>query len=81
MKGKRLELFVYYGMPEGAGWYGPGCGYSIDNVAALKKAKKLFHWLESAQGYTVRTYKFKGDNYTVSERTYDTQEAAYRGCK
>lgn len=81
IKGKRLELFVEYGMPENTGFYAAGCGTTVESLPALKKAKKLFVWLEGAQGYTIRKFTFKGDNYTVSERTYSTQEGAYAGCR
>ena len=47
----------------------------------IGKAKKLFVWLEGDAGYTVRKFTFKGNNYTVSERTYTTQEGAYAGCR
>ncbi len=81
IKGKRLELFASYGMPDRGSFYAPGCGAAVETAAGLKKAKKLFIWLEGAGGYTVRKYTFKGDNYSVSERTYSTQEGAYRGCR
>lgn len=81
IKGKRLELYVSYGMPDNTGFYAAGCGTTVESLPALKKAKKLFVWLEGPQGYTIRKFTFKGDNYTVSERTYSTQEGAYRGCR
>jgi hypothetical protein len=81
IKGKRLELYVEYGMPENTGFYAAGCESTVESLGALKKAKKLFVWLEGAQGYTIRKFTFKGDNYTVSEHTYSTQEGAYRGCR
>ena len=81
IKGKRLELYVSYGMPDNTGFYAPGCGATVESLGALKKAKKLFVWLEGADGYTIRKFSFKGDNYTVSERTYSTQEGAYAGCR
>ncbi|HUQ08488.1 MAG TPA: hypothetical protein VM261_38620 [Kofleriaceae bacterium] len=81
IKGKRLELYVSYGMPDNTGFYAAGCGSTVESLPALKKAKKLFIWLEGAQGYTIRKFTFKGDNYTVSERTYTTQEGAYSGCR
>jgi hypothetical protein len=81
IKGKRLELYVSYGMPDNTGFYAAGCGSTVESLPALKKAKKLFVWLEGPQGYTIRKFTFKGDNYTVTERTYSTQEGAYRGCR
>jgi hypothetical protein len=81
IKGKRLELYVSYGMPDNTGFYAAGCGSTVESLPALKKAKKLFVWLEGPSGYTIRKFTFKGDNYTVTERTYSTQEGAYRGCR
>lgn len=81
IKGKRLELYVSYGPPDNTGFYAAGCESTVESLPALKKAKKLFVWLEGPSGYTIRKFTFKGDNYTVSERTYSTQEGAYRGCR
>lgn len=82
IKGKRLELFVYYGMPEGGYFLAKGCKSYVTTAKGLKKAKKLFQWLEADDGtITVRTYSFKGDSYKVSEVQYLTQSSAYRGCK
>lgn len=81
IKGRRLELYVSYGMPDNTGFYAAGCASSVTSLAALKKAKKLFVWLEGSDGYTVRKFTFSGDNYKVSEKTYGTQEGAYRGCR
>jgi hypothetical protein len=81
IKGKRLELYVEYGMPENTGFYAAGCESTVESLGALKKAKKLFVWLEGPQGYTIRKFTFKGDNYTVTEHSYSTQEGAYRGCR
>lgn len=80
IKGKRLELFVSYGLPEDTGFFAAGCESYVTSVKALKSAKKLFVWLEGDQGYTIRTFTFHGDDYTVTEHTYDTQAQAYRGC-
>ncbi len=81
IKGKRLELFVSYGMPDNTGFYAAGCETSVESLPALKKAKKLFVWLEGNDGYTIRKFTFKGDNYTETEHDYSTKEAAYRGCR
>jgi len=79
IKGKRLELFVEYHPME---WWLPGCSSSTTDPKKMKKAKKLFHWLTDSSGYiTVRTYAFKGDKYKVTEKTYDTEAKAYRGCR
>lgn len=80
IKGKRLDLFVSYGMPADAGFYAPGCESFVETAEGLKKAKKLFIWLEGDSGYTIRKFVFSGDNYTVTEHSYDTQAQAYRGC-
>ncbi len=80
IKGKRLELYVSYGMPDNAGFFAAGCESYVTSLPALKKAKKLFVWLEGDAGYTIRTFTFHGDDYTVGEHTYDTQAQAYKGC-
>lgn len=80
IKGKRLDLFVSYGMPADAGFYAAGCESFVETAEGLKKAKKLFVWLEGQGGYTIRKFVFSGDNYTVTEHAYDTQAQAYRGC-
>jgi hypothetical protein len=81
IKGKRLELFTDYGEPDSGGWYAAGCTRSVTTVKGLKAAKKLFHWFEGANGYVVRKYTFKGDTYSVSEKSFVTEAAAYKGCK
>lgn len=81
IKGKRLELFVSYGMPADTGFLAAGCTKWVDNIKSLKAAKKLFVWLEGDSGYTVRKFTIKGDSYSVSEKTFSTQEGAYAGCK
>ncbi len=53
----------------------------VPRGAQLEVVADGFVWLEGPQGYTIRKFTFKGDNYTVSERTYSTQEGAYRGCR
>lgn len=80
INGKRLDLYVSYGMPDDTGFFAPGCESYVTSLAVLKKAKKLFVWLEGNDGYTIRTFTFHGDNYTVTEHSYDTQAQAYRGC-
>ncbi|HTJ41597.1 MAG TPA: hypothetical protein VL463_05850 [Kofleriaceae bacterium] len=80
IKGKRLDLFVSYGMPADAGFYAAGCEHFVETAEGLKKAKKLFVWLEGNDGYTIRKFTFSGDNYTVTEHSYDTQAGAYSGC-
>jgi hypothetical protein len=81
IKGKRLELFTDYGEPDSGGWYAAGCTRSVTTVKGLKAAKKLFHWFEGPNGYVVRKYTFKGDAYSVSEKSFVTEAAAYKGCK
>lgn len=82
IKGKRLELFVYYGMPEGGSFLAAGCTKYVTTAKALKKAKKLFIWLTADDGViTVRKYTFKGDNYKTSEKQFLSEASAYRGCK
>jgi hypothetical protein len=80
IKGKRLELFVRYGLPADAGFYLAGCERAAETAAEMAKAKKLFIWLEGSAGYTIRTFAFHGDDYTDTEHSYDTQAQAYRGC-
>lgn len=78
IKGKRLELFVEY---DSVYWRGKGCEI-IDDVKVLAKAKKLHHWLENDDGtHTIRTYTFKGDNYTSKDKRYKKEKDAYKGCK
>jgi hypothetical protein len=77
--GDRLELFVYY---DGQEWYLKGCQSSTEDPKQLKKAKVLFQWLTDSYGViTVRKYSFKGDKFTISEKTFLTEAAAYKGCK
>jgi hypothetical protein len=79
IKGARLDLFVEYHPME---WWLPGCQSSTTEPKKMKKAKKLFHWLTDSSGYvTVRTYAFKGDKYKITEKTYDSEAKAYRGCR
>jgi len=78
IKGKRLELFAYYDME----WYLPGCGSSTGDPKKLKKAKKLFQWLTGDDGLiTIRKYTFKGDNYTITEKTTYSEDKAYKLCR
>jgi hypothetical protein len=81
IKGKRLELFVSYGMPEDTGFLAAGCETWITSIGALKKAKKLFVWLEGDSGYTIRKFTIKGDSYKVSEKQFSSKEGAYAGCR
>jgi hypothetical protein len=79
IKGARLALFVEYHPME---WWLPGCTSSTTDPKKMKKAKKLFHWLTDSAGYvTVRTYAFKGDKYKITEKTFDSEAKAYRGCR
>jgi hypothetical protein len=79
IKGKRLELFAYYDNIE---WYYAGCQSSTDDPKKLKAAKALFQWLTDSNGViTIRKYSFSGDNYKVSEKTFYTERAAYKGCR
>jgi hypothetical protein len=81
IKGKRLELFMYERATEGS-FLAKGCTDWVTSPKALAKAKKLFMWSEAANGViTVTTYKFKGNDYTVSDKEYDFHETAYKGCK
>ena len=80
IKGKRLDLFVSFGMPADAGFFVAGCEQYATTAAAMKKAKKLFVWLEGSDGYTIRTFTFHGDDYVETDHSYDTQAQAYRGC-
>ena len=81
IKGKRLELFVSFGVPEDAGFFLAGCESYATTAPAMKKAKKLFVWLEGSDGYTIRTFTFHGDDYVETDHSYDTQAQAYRGCR
>jgi hypothetical protein len=76
--GKRLELFAYYHPME---WYFAGCKTSTDDPKKLKAARALFQWLTGPDGITVRKYSFSGDNYTISEKQFVTEAAAYSGCR
>lgn len=76
IKGKRLELFAQYW---GVYWRLPG-GKRTDDPAELAKAKVAFQWLEITDPVdasyvinTVRRYAFKGNDYTISEKTYRTK--------
>jgi hypothetical protein len=82
IKGQRLELFTYYGMPETGSFRAAGCDRYVDTAKALKKAKKLFIWLEVDDGtIIVRKYTFKGDKYSTSERTFARPDRAHAWCK
>lgn len=79
IKGKRLDLFIYN---DGGEWYLPGCTKSTADPKALKKAKKLFAWLTAPNGtITIRKYVFKGDKYKLTEKQYDLDAKAYKGCR
>ena len=78
IKGDRLELFIEY---DDVSWRGKGCEI-VDDLAVLAKAKKLYQWLENADGTdTIRTYTFSGDKYKVSDKRYKKEKDAYKGCK
>ncbi|HTM19927.1 MAG TPA: hypothetical protein VL172_05455 [Kofleriaceae bacterium] len=80
IKGDRLDLFVYYDDLEG--WYLPGCKSSTMQPKKLKAARALFQWLTDGEGtITIRKFSFKGDKYTITERQFYTEAAAYRGCR
>jgi hypothetical protein len=79
VKGDRLELFVSY---ESAPFYDKGCKAEILDIKKLVKAKVLFHWLDASDGtITIRKYTIKGNSYKISEKTYDRQAQAYKGCR
>jgi hypothetical protein len=79
VKGDRLELFVTY---DATPFYGKGCTAEIHDIKKLVKAKVLFHWLINGDGtHTIRKYKIKGNRYSISEKTYDRESKAYRGCR
>lgn len=81
IKGDRLELFVSEGAPEDGAFYLPGCDRFATDAKTMKKAKKLFVWLTGEYGeVTLRKYTFKGDKYSMQERTFDFKESAYRWC-
>lgn len=76
--GDRLELFIQY---DNVTWMGPGCK-DIEDIAKLAKAKKLYQWLENADGtHTIRTYTFKGNKYKAKDKTYKKEAQAWKGCK
>jgi hypothetical protein len=79
ISGEKLELFIEY---DDVYWRGKKCAI-IDDVAALAKATKLYHWLENNDGtHTIRTYVFKGNKVkSVKDKTYKTEKKAYKGCK
>ncbi len=78
IKGAKLALMVEY---DDVYWRGKGCE-KIDDVAVLAKATRLYQWLENADGtHTIRTYLFAGNAVKgKSEKKYQTEAAAYRGC-
>jgi len=77
--GDRLKLMVEY---DDVSWRVAGCAVE-DDVAKLKKAGALFQWLENSDGtHTIRKYTFSGDKLIkTTNRTFTTEEAAYRGCR
>jgi hypothetical protein len=79
IKGPRLDLLVYYHDME---FYLPGCKSSTAEPKKLKSAKALFQWLTDGNDViTIRKYAFKGDAYTIIEKQFLTEAAAYKGCK
>jgi hypothetical protein len=49
---------------------------------ALKGQKALFQWLTDGNDViTIRKFSFKGDKYTITEKEFLTEGAAYRGCR
>ncbi len=78
VKGDRLALFIEY---DNVYFRGKKCEI-IDDIKKLVKAKYVYQWLENSDyTHTIRKYTFKGDKYKVSEKTYNTEAKAYKGCK
>ncbi len=76
--GDRLRLFVEY---ENVSFRGKRCEI-IDGLEVLAKQKYVHQWLENADGtHTIRTYTFKGNKYSVKDKTFLTEAKAYKGCK
>ena len=79
VKGERLELFISYA---DLGFYAKGCKTELTEPKEIARAKALFHWLDGGDGtITIRKYTIKGNGYTISEKTYDRQSLAYKGCR
>jgi hypothetical protein len=79
LKGDRLGHFIHY---DNVQWKVSGCRNEND-MNRLKKAQKLFQWLEHNDGtYGIRTFIFKGDKLlSVTDKKYLTSVAAMAGCK
>ena len=75
IKGKRLELFTK------ESFQGPGCGGFISDPKKMKKAKVLYQLLEGDDGYGLRKYVFKGDNYSYETFWFNTRGARNAACK
>jgi hypothetical protein len=78
--GAKLDLMVEY---DDVYWRGGKNCEIVSDVKALKKATKLFHWLENSDGtHTIRKYTFSGNKVTGTKTTtYKRAEDAKRGCK
>jgi hypothetical protein len=78
IKGAKLALMIEY---DDVYWRGAGCE-KIDDIPVLAKASVLFQWLENSNGtHTIRKYVFAGNAVKgKSEKTFKTEEAAYKGC-
>jgi hypothetical protein len=78
IKGAKLDLLIEY---DDVYWRNTKCE-KTDDVAELAKAKVLIHWLENSDGtQTIRRYTFNGSKVSKTEKTYNTEEAAQRGCR
>jgi hypothetical protein len=77
--GDRLAWFTEY---DDTSWRVPGCEVE-DDIKKLKKAPVLFQWLENSDGsIDLRKLLFKGDKLIKrTDRTFQTEQAAYRGCR
>lgn len=80
-KGDKLAWLVDRG-PGIDGWYVKGCK-EPKNLKALVKASVWFQWFYPPDGgHTIRRIQFKGNKQVkVTEKTYDTEAKAYKGCK
>jgi len=80
-KGDKLEWLVDRG-PGIDGWYLKGCKEPKD-VKQLVKASVWFQWFYPPDGgHMIRRIQFKGNKQVkVTERTYETEAKAYKGCK
>ncbi|MEO8705165.1 MAG: hypothetical protein ABI867_34285 [Kofleriaceae bacterium] len=78
IKGDKLALLIEY---DDVYWRNTKCE-KTDDVAELAKAKVLIHWLENSDGtQTIRRYTFNGSKVSKTEKTYNTEAAAQRGCR